>query len=236
MYWFNNFVVKSFWNFHWSKILLQWCVLLTIFPFDLTYTTSSVENFIAFNKLCIFGRPKSRFNKELLNMISKWVSTFLSLFCVVMKSPWCKLKSHYSQKKVSSLMMILCQWRQFVKAAIEMNSFQCTFNSSAQTKMFNYADLKKSKAKPKRSLLMHFWCSKTQNQNSDHSIKNECSNTGFWPRFLPQRRCHFLHRSIRNHILNLDVLDDALGAGALAGALQAQVRALGVTLAWQAWV
>ena len=46
----------------------------------------------------------------------------------------------------------------------------------------------------------------------------------------------FLHRSIRNRILNLDVLDDALVAGALAGALQAQVRALGVTLAWQAWV
>ena len=36
---------KSVWNFHWCKILLQWPVLSTIFPFDLTYATSNVENF-----------------------------------------------------------------------------------------------------------------------------------------------------------------------------------------------
>ena len=36
---------KSIWNSHWYKILVQRPVLSTIFPFDLTYTTSNVENF-----------------------------------------------------------------------------------------------------------------------------------------------------------------------------------------------
>ena len=42
MYWFTLLVLKSIWNFHWSKILLQRYVNSTIFHFDLTNTTSTV--------------------------------------------------------------------------------------------------------------------------------------------------------------------------------------------------
>ena len=38
---FKDKFLKSIWNFHWSKILLQRYGFLAIFPFDLTNTTST---------------------------------------------------------------------------------------------------------------------------------------------------------------------------------------------------
>ena len=46
--------LKWIWNFHWSKILLQRCVFLAIFPFDLTKATSTVEKCTQSELYCKF--------------------------------------------------------------------------------------------------------------------------------------------------------------------------------------
>ena len=59
--------VKSIWNFHWSKILLQRHGFSTVFHFDLENTTSSVE--------------KLHYIRTLLYQGSFWVLNPKNLFC-----------------------------------------------------------------------------------------------------------------------------------------------------------